>query len=177
MSLEEMGRNDNKLVYNMFLNASMVLGIVVFGIVGGRLSGSFGFDFGPVVALVFVMSLVVVVLGVQFGVVWLVGGLTLAPLLRDGILRAKRRYFAAGVLLISPAAFMLSGGSLDMWSRDFFVFCSIVFLAVVMYVMFAVHTLLLFVRQKVSVLVWFLYLCTVEIFPVSLIVLIGVKNS
>jgi hypothetical protein len=42
--------------------------------------------------------------------------------------------------------------------------------------MFAVHTLMMFVKQKVSVLVWFLYLCAVEFFPVSLVVLLAARN-
>lgn len=38
-------------------------------------------------------------------------------------------------------------------------------------------SLRLFAQQKVSILYWFLYLCTVEILPVSFIILLVVKNA
>ena len=42
-------------------------------------------------------------------------------------------------------------------------------------VLYLKETLNLFLSKKVSILHWFLYLCTVEVFPVSLLWLLAVR--
>ena len=186
---EDSAGSDNKLIYSRFLNAALVLGVVVLGIAVEKIVGVWG---GGGVVMAVVAVLAICVMAVQFGILWAAGRLTLAYELTDGIWRAKKRYFAVAAMLITPFVVMISGmgsagggewvGDLEFgldlakWSvRNLSILYIVVAEVVTIAVMFAVQTLLLFVRQKVSVLVWFLYLCAVEILPVSLLVLIGIK--
>lgn len=47
----------------------------------------------------------------------------------------------------------------------------------VLYMIFLVRSCRFFLVRKVSILQWFLYLCTVELFPLSFFVLLGVKYT
>lgn len=48
--------------------------------------------------------------------------------------------------------------------------------ASVLFIFLLFRTYMLFMQQKISILYWFLYLCTVEIFPLSFLVLLALKN-
>ena len=76
------------------------------------------------------------------------------------------------MIVISPALLLFAlcprstGG---LW------FCIIVIELIITVGLYLRETLNLFIAKKISILHWFLYLCTVEIFPISLLWLLTVR--
>lgn len=105
----------------------------------------------------------------QYGLLQAVGRLTLSQEVTDGLLRLKTLALTGLVVAATPPALLLAlapEGSSQVW---------IVILAAACILALAAYlreTLPLFISKKISVLHWFLYLCIVELFPVSLLWLI-----
>ena len=88
------------------------------------------------------------------------------------LLLLKRTYFSLAVIVTSPALLLFAlcpRGTGDVW------FCIIVVELLVTAVLYLRETLNLFLAKKVSILHWFLYLCAVEVFPISFIWLIAAR--
>ena len=88
------------------------------------------------------------------------------------IVLLKRTYFALAVIVSSPALLLFAlcpPGRGGVW------FTVIVAELTVTALLYFRETLNLFLSKKVSILHWFLYLCTVEIFPISLLWLLAVR--
>ena len=84
----------------------------------------------------------------------------------------KRTCFALGMILISPPLLLFAlcpQGTGGVW------FCIIAVELAAAAVLYLKETLNLFLSKKVSILHWFLYLCIVEVFPVSLLWLLAVR--
>lgn len=82
----------------------------------------------------------------------------------------KRTYFALVVITVSPPLLLYAlcpPGTGEGW---FYVIAIELLLTAVLYLR---ETLNLFISKKISILHWFLYLCTVEIFPLSLVWLLA----
>ena len=88
----------------------------------------------------------------------LAGAVTLTQPFISQLMLLKRTYFALGVIVISPALLLFAlcpQGTGGLW------FCIIVVELIVAAVLYLKETLNLFIAKKVSILHWFLYLCTV----------------
>lgn len=84
----------------------------------------------------------------------------------DAVVYVKKTFFAAVALIVAPLFIVSSlsfGDGRIWWFRIIAALCCIVAL------LFMKETCILFVRKKVSILQWFLYLCAVEAFPLSLV--------
>lgn len=102
----------------------------------------------------------------------LIGALTLSQPFTAQIVLLKRTYFALAVIVSSPALLLFAlcpPGRGGVW------FTVIVAELTVTALLYFRETLNLFLSKKVSILHWFLYLCTVEIFPISLLWLLAVR--
>ena len=102
----------------------------------------------------------------------LAGALTLSQPFIAQLMLLKRTCFALGMILISPPLLLFAlcpQGTGGVW------FCIIAVELAAAAALYLKETLNLFLSKKVSILHWFLYLCTVEVFPVSLLWLLAVR--
>ncbi|MCH5330486.1 MAG: DUF4271 domain-containing protein [Alistipes sp.] len=83
----------------------------------------------------------------------------------DTLLYVKRACFSLAALMLSPVILLSApaAGHSRMWLYTIATECIILLL------IFLKETLLLFVRKKIPIFQWFLYLCAVEAFPLTLI--------
>ena len=120
-------------------------------------------------ALIFSLLVSLASLGIaayQTIAVRLAGALTLSQPFIAQLMLLKRTCFALGMILISPPLLLFAlcpQGTGGVW------FCIIAVELAAAAVLYLKETLNLFLSKKVSILHWFLYLCTVEVFPVSLL--------
>lgn len=78
----------------------------------------------------------------------------------------RRTYFALAVIVTSPALLLFAlcpRGTGNVW------FTVITIELAMTAFLYLKESLNLFISKKISILHWFLYLCAVEIFPVSLL--------
>ncbi len=198
-STRDEGSVENKRMYDNFLGVAMLTGALAAGLgvvkiisamlAAGTgtpgtiqwkvadLAGTTGIGGMPVWILpaaalaVSVLAAAVVLAGV--GVLKAAGSLTLSGKFTDEVVRMKKNWLAACSVLMVPLVAVWSGVNP---MRDTIVAYLFVAVVVALCCLFVVHTLRGFLKQKVSVLVWFLYLCTVEIFPVCALVLAATRN-
>ncbi len=193
------GGVENRRLYERFLNFAMTLGTLSAGLLAVKvaaaaltagtgtpgtwqwhiagLAGTNGLAGMPVwvapAAVFAVAAVVVVVVLAGMGVLKAAGSLTLSGKFTDAIVQTKRSWLAAASMLFVPLAAVWTGMNPV---RDATVTYFIAFAMIALFLLFVAQTLNGFLKQKVSLLIWFLYLCTVEIFPISLVVLLVVKN-
>ncbi len=168
-------------LYNRFVNYAVIVTAAAAGIMivkglsaaaGGRLTdGVPGWLIPPAAVMIAALLLGIVML--QFGILKLAGGLTLSEELTEELIQAKKLHLAAAAILVVPPVLLYTGLN-PAWDSvlKYIIVTEIVVIAAA----FVLKSLILFVRQKVSLLVWILYLCAVEIFPLSFIVLMAVRN-
>ena len=95
----------------------------------------------------------------------LAGSLTLNTQFAGSLLHLKKVYFALMGIVISPTLLLYS--SMHRTADTVFLYISgIEFVSILC--LFLYKSRKLFVGQKISILYWFLYLCIVELFPISL---------
>jgi hypothetical protein len=98
--------------------------------------------------------------------------ITLSSALADHIIALKKGDIAAAAILSTiPTLFWV--GAEGIWQIVFAYIAVGEIIAII--IIFLVKTLALFIRQKISILLWILYICTVEIFPLSLAILLVAK--
>lgn len=108
--------------------------------------------------------------GYQALVLMLAGALTLTRPFVGQLLHLRRRLFVSLLLVFAPALLFFvvaPPGTERLW-------CTVaVAVSVITSVVYVVGSLHLFLVKKISILYWFLYLCTVEVFPLSLLWLLA----
>ncbi len=127
----------------------------------------------PVAAVVAVSLVAVFVALIETSMLRMAGSVTLSGKFTGAVIQTKRNWMAAASLAVTPLVALWTGVNPV---RDACIAYVLAGVVVAMVLMFVAHTLRGFIVQKVSVLVWFLYLCTVEIFPVCAIVVAVAKN-
>ena len=166
--------------YSRFLNIATAIGLLFLGVAAikygdtlmpGRLAEAI--PQGAVLILSLLASLAALgVAAYQAIAVRLAGTLTLSQPFIAQLMLLKRTYFALGVVLISPPLLLFAlcpQGTGGVW------FCIVAIELTAAAVLYLKETLNLFLSKKVSILHWFLYLCTVEVFPISLLWLLAVR--
>ena len=166
--------------YSRFLNIATAIGLLFLGVAAvkygdtlmpGRLTASIPQG----AALIFSLLVSLASLGIaayQTIAVRLAGALTLSQPFIAQLMLLKRTCFALGMILISPPLLLFAlcpQGTGGVW------FCIIAVELAAAAALYLKETLNLFLSKKVSILHWFLYLCTVEVFPVSLLWLLAVR--
>lgn len=109
----------------------------------------------------------------QSAAVHLAGAVTLSQGLVAQLQLLKRTYFSLAVVIASPALLLFAlcpRGTGGIW------FCIIAIELTVTAILYLKESLNLFLSKKISILHWFLYLCTVEIFPISLLCLLAARR-
>ena len=166
--------------YSRFLNIATAIGLLFLGVAAvkygdtlmpGRLAEAI--PQGAVLILSLLASLAALgVAAYQAIAVRLAGTLTLSQPFIAQLMLLKRTYFALGVVLISPPLLLFAlcpQGTGGVW------FCIVAIELTAAAVLYLKETLNLFLSKKVSILHWFLYLCIVEVFPISLLWLLEVR--
>ena len=166
--------------YSRFLNIATAIGLLFLGVAAvkygdtlmpGRLAEAI--PQGAVLILSLLASLAALgVAAYQAIAVRPAGTLTLSQPFIAQLMLLKRTYFALGVVLISPPLLLFAlcpQGTGGVW------FCIVAIELTAAAVLYLKETLNLFLSKKVSILHWFLYLCIVEVFPISLLWLLAVR--
>jgi hypothetical protein len=117
----------------------------------------------PAAALVVALAVVCVAL-VGVAILRMAGWVTVSGKFTRTIVQTRRGWLAAASMLVVPLVAVWSGVNPV---RDTAIGYIVATVLVALSVLFLANTWRAFVKQKVSVLIWFLYLCTVEIFPLA----------
>lgn len=166
--------------FSRFLHIATTIGMLFMGVMVVKYGDSLmprsfadALSHGAVVALsLAATSACVAVAAFQTAILRSAGALTLTQSFVSQLLLLKRTYFSLAVIVSSPALLLFAlcpRGTGDVW------FCIIVVELIVTAVLYLRETLNLFLAKKVSILHWFLYLCGVEVFPISLLWLLAVR--
>ena len=164
--------------YSRFLNIATAIGLLFLGVAAVKygdtlMPGRLAASIPQGAALIFSLLVSLASLGIaayQTIAVRLAGALTLSQPFIAQLMLLKRTCFALGMILISPPLLLFAlcpQGTGGVW-----IIAVELAAAAVLYLK---ETLNLFLSKKVSILHWFLYLCTVEVFPVSLLWLLAVR--
>ena len=168
--------------FTRFLNIALALGFLLAGVTAVRLCDRpdiaqelLSMGNGSTLSLLLALGVGLLFLLVYlYGILLLraVGGVTLTSGFTTQLIRIKRGYAALGAIILAPVIllFALSPlGSDTIWAGLLTAGWLITFL------LYLRETFALFISKKVSILHWILYLCAVEIFPVSLLWLLVVR--
>ena len=166
--------------FSHFLNTATAIGVLFVGVMTVKYGDSLIPDSlietipqGAVLALSLLATFACLCVGLfQRGVVRLAGAVTLSQPFVSQLILLKRTYFTLGVIVTIPALLLFAlcpRGTGDVW------FCIIVIELLATVFLYLRETLNLFLSKKISILHWILYLCTVEIFPISLIGLLAAR--
>ena len=166
--------------FEQFLFCSILLGILSFGCTATRLLGLFVSTFEittlpPVFRTTLSLSIALstaLVIALQCGITDAVGRLTFSTEITTHLIRLKQLFLASIGLVLTPFV-LLSLNEGAGWDN----FMTYLYLSIICitYFIFLYKTCVLFIQRNVSLLHWILYLCGVEIFPVSLIACILLK--
>lgn len=168
--------------FTRFLNVALALGFLLAGVTAVRLCDRpdiaqelLLMGDGSTLSLLLALGVGLLFLLVYlYGILLLraVGGVTLTSGFTTQLIRIKRGYAALGTIILAPVIllFALSPlGSDTLWAGVLTAGWLITFL------LYLRETFALFISKKVSILHWILYLCAVEIFPVTLLWLLVVR--
>lgn len=108
----------------------------------------------------------------QSGMLTLVGHITLTSDLTQSLVQLKTLLMGIATVVTAPLALLFLFCPRGEGLGWFYLLCLI---AALVLLLFLKESLALFLRKKISILHWFLYLCTVECFPVSFMVILSVR--
>ena len=166
--------------FSRFLNITTTIGMLFLGVMVVKYGDSLMPDrlretlsHGAVLALSLLATLACMgVVLFQLATVRMAGAVTLSQPFISQVILLKRTYFTLAVIVTSPVLLLFAlcpRGTGGVW------FCIIVIELIVTAILYLREVLNLFISKKVSILHWILYLCTVEIFPISLIGLLAAR--
>ncbi len=179
---DKKGRFSNNInsKYNSFVLIMQCIGIMLVGISGVKL-----IDFvmpGETVSLFsqnitifiapIIMGLYVLVTLFQYLVLTIIGAITVSNNFISALISLKIMASAIITIIAAPVTILYAlsppkeGGILGI---------ILILIIILSLIWFLIKTIALFISKKISILQWFLYLCCVEIFPISLIVAYIVK--
>lgn len=161
--------------YTPFLNLSIVMGIFFSGVLALRTAAPQVLtNESPQLILSLAITFAVfVMLSMQTGMLKLAGTITLTQEFTKELTNVKRTSLALLSVLLPPVLLcyaLTPAGNGESW-----VYVILAELAIVLF-LFLKESLTLFVSKKISILHWFLYLCVVEVFPVSLLWLLIARH-
>lgn len=166
--------------FSRFLNIATAIGMLFMGVMVVKYGDSLMprelgemLSHGAVLAMSLLATLACCgVVIYQMAAVRLAGAVTLSQPFISQLVLLKRTYFALAVIVTSPALLLFAlcpRGTGGVW------FCVIAIELTVTAILYLRETLNLFISKKISILHWFLYLCTVEVFPISLLWLLAAR--
>lgn len=124
------------------------------------------------ISLIASAALLIIAL-VQVGTLHLIGAVTYSSEFTRELIYLKRTIFAMMAIAVTPALLFFA---LSPAETEFIWIYIIIAEAIMALLVFLRRSFLLFMYKKISILHWFLYLCTIEIFPISLLWLLLVRT-
>ncbi len=121
--------------------------------------------------------MLVVIVGFFFSMFWSIGILSLANkfshrhTIYRPVLELRSQMLLYSVIYLMPFIILCSFGSYDSLRFYFALILVSIFTAI-----YLIRSFLLFQSEKISILLWILYLCTVEIFPATLVWALFVRS-
>lgn len=166
--------------FTRFLNITASVGMLFLGVVAVKYGDSLAslrmldsLSHAAVVAMsLLATAACTAIVGYQTALLRAAGAVTLSQPLVARILLLRRTYFALAVVVVSPALLLFAlcpRGTGGVW---FIVVAAALITIALLYLW---ETVNLFISKKISILHWFLYLCTIEIFPISLLWLLATR--
>ena len=156
--------------FTRFLNLATAIGMLFLGIIAVKYGDSImppalseALSHGAVLIATLACAAIA---ALQRGFLQLVGAVTASQPFVSQLGLLRRTYFVLGIIVTSPALLLFAlcpRGSGDVW------FCVIAIELAITAILYLRETLHLFISKKISILHWILYLCAVEIFPISLV--------
>ncbi len=173
---DDSGSSFSRFLTLCSLMSLLLLGVVVMRLVGGWFPAEPLLQSPHTAALMGCLVLVAALGIVQFyrwSVCSLIGVLTRTQSLFAQLILAKRTFLSLlTIAALPPAALWLLTpiGTSNGW------FAVIIIELIISLILYLHETYQLFLAKKISILHWILYLCTVEIFPLSLLWLMAVRS-
>ena len=113
------------------------------------------------------------VTAIQSAMLWLIGRVAMCEDVTSTLLRLRKISFSILTICCTPAILLYALS--EIYRAKAFLYL-IGIEGIICFLVFLYETFDLFISKKISVLHWILYLCTVELFPVSLIVLTAMRE-
>ncbi len=155
------------------IHTSAIIGIAMAAALLVRYAqGSAIEGYGTMTLLLLSLGVLIALPLLQATALLLVGRLTLSEGLIKGIIQLKVLGISIGSLLMMPFALLLilsPQGIGEVWRY------AILLIGTGVLLLYLKETFQLFISKKVSILHWFLYLCAVELLPISFIVIKAIR--
>ena len=173
---EEPGANG----FSRFLNVTAAIGMLFMGVIVVKYGDTlmppeFGraLSHAAVLALSLTASLLwAVIILFQSSIIRITGAITLTQPFTAQLSLLRRTYFALAVIVTSPTLLLFALCPRGTGGAWFILGAVELIITAVLYLR---ESLNLFISKKISILHWFLYLCTVEVFPISLLWLLAAR--
>lgn len=160
--------------FSRFLNVSTAIGMLFMGVIVVKYGDTLmppelgkALSHGAVLALSLLATLAwFLIILFQSSAIRIAGAITLSQDFITQLALLRRTYFALAVLITSPPLLLFAlcpRGTGGVW------FICVAVELIITAVLYLKESLNLFISKKISILHWFLYLCTVEVFPISLL--------
>ena len=114
----------------------------------------------PVVVIVALAALMLV----QHTILYTIGWVTRSQAVVKSMLQMRTVYFVFITIVVAPILILAQMGWMGVYEGWLYVGCALAAISVLLYLK---ESLSLFISKKVSILHWILYLCTVEVLPLS----------
>lgn len=172
---------ENAMVFRRFLSYCMIMGMMLLSVMAVKFIDYF--DVMPqlpeiippwafLLACPAVMAVLVLLRYYRVFIGKVMGGVAMNASFFEKYNFLSRISFAIFTILLTPLMLIFSM-ALGPGYR-FFAWILLI-ISALSYIIFLVRSFIYFRRNKVSVLQWFLYLCAVEFFPVSLVIILGMR--
>lgn len=173
---EEPGSNG----FSRFLNVATAIGMLFMGVIVVKYGDTLmplnlgqTLSHGAVLALSLLATLAwcgVVIF--QASLIRITGAITLSQPFISQLVLLRRTYFSLAVIITSPTLLLFALCPRGTGGAWFIVGAVELIITAVLYLR---ESLNLFISKKISILLWILYLCTVEVFPISLLWLLAAR--
>ncbi len=166
--------------FSRFLNITTAIGMLFMGVIVVKFGDTLmppqlgqALSHAAVLALSLLATLAwVVIILFQSTLIHTAGAITLAQPFIAQLALLRRTYFALAVIVSSPTLLLFALCPRGTGGAWFIISAVELIITAVLYLR---ESLNLFISKKISILHWFLYLCTVEVFPISLLWLLVVR--
>ena len=173
---EEPGANG----FSRFLNVTAAIGMLFMGVIVVKYGDTLmppelgrALSHAAVLALSLTASLLwAVIILFQSSIIRITGAITLTQPFIAQLSLLRRTYFALAVIVTSPTLLLFALCPKGTGGAWFILGAVELIITAVLYLR---ESLNLFISKKISILHWFLYLCTVEVFPISLLWLLATR--
>ena len=166
--------------FSRFLNVTTAIGMLFMGVVVVKYGDTLmppelgkALSHAAVLALSLLATLSWgIIILFQGAVIRIAGAVTLAQPFIAQLSLLRRTYFALAVIITSPTLILFALCPRGTGGAWFVIGALELIITAVLYLR---ESLNLFISKKISILHWFLYLCTVEVFPISLLWLLATR--